>query len=445
MEISDLSARVRRAISENRVLTGLTFTLLSTGIVAILYFQNLPTQKLAASVSGANYPTLSNFTITVPTMEWGLAVDTFQRVDRVIKSGQTLSDLLIEQGVEGEALQTVIENAAATFNLRQLRAGRSYIALTKDSTAGTAQHLVYEPSIYEYVRFDLTPPYTVAKIERPLDVQRSVAAGIIENSLWQAMVGNGYSYELTDKLEGALQWSVDFHHLQPNEEFKLIYDQISVDGQAAGVGEVHAAYYKTADTAFYAIYYESEDPEMSGYYDLEGRPMKASFLKSPVKYSRISSYFNPNRFHPILKRRRPHYGTDYAAPYGTPILAVGDGIVVEATRRGGNGKFVKIRHNDTYTTQYLHMQGFARGIRAGQRVRQGQVIGYVGSTGLATGPHVCFRFWKNGRQINHLRLKFPPPKPLPEAELESFKPLRDTLVKQLNEAQPKPIVRNEEV
>ncbi len=345
----------------------------------------------------------------------------------------------MEQGITGDALQTLIEKASETFNLRRLRVRSPYVVLTKDSTQSQPGHLIYEPSIYEYIRFDLQEPYAVTRVEHPLSTERRNAAGIIEYSLWDAMVGNGYSYELTDKLEDALQWSIDFHHLQPNEEFKLIYDQVFVNGKEAGVADVHAAYYKTADTAFYAIYYDHEDPEISGYYDLEGRPMKATFLKAPVKYSRISSYYNPNRLHPILKRRRPHYGTDYAAPYGTPIVAVGDGIVVEATRRGGNGKFVKIRHNDTYTTQYLHMQGFAKGIRAGQRVRQGQVIGYVGSTGLATGPHVCFRFWKNGRQINHLRLRFPPPKPLPEAELESFKPLRDTLVKQLNEARPRPI------
>lgn len=439
MEVSDLSARWRKLFSDKRVRTGFTITLLSTGIVAALYFQNLPTQKLAASVSGANHQPLSNFPVQVPTIQWGLAVDTFQRIDRVIQPGQTLSDLLMEQGITGDALQTLIEKASETFNLRRLRVRSPYVVLTKDSTQSQPGHLIYEPSIYEYIRFDLQEPYAVTRVEHPLSTERRNAAGIIEYSLWDAMVGNGYSYELTDKLEDALQWSIDFHHLQPNEEFKLIYDQVFVNGKEAGVADVHAAYYKTADTAFYAIYYDHEDPEISGYYDLEGRPMKATFLKAPVKYSRISSYYNPNRLHPILKRRRPHYGTDYAAPYGTPIVAVGDGIVVEATRRGGNGKFVKIRHNDTYTTQYLHMQGFAKGIRAGQRVRQGQVIGYVGSTGLATGPHVCFRFWKNGRQINHLRLRFPPPKPLPEAELESFKPLRDTLVKQLNEARPRPI------
>ncbi|MBK8043133.1 MAG: peptidoglycan DD-metalloendopeptidase family protein [Haliscomenobacter sp.] len=160
--------------------------------------------------------------------------------------------------------------------------------------------------------------------------------------------------------------------------------------------------------------------------------MNKGFLKAPVRFSRISSHFNMSRFHPILKRVRPHFGTDYAAPYGTEILAVGQGEVIEASYSSGNGNYVKIRHNKQITTQYLHMQRFAKGIRRGTKVRQGQVIGYVGSTGLATGPHVCFRFWMNGKQVNHLRLSFPPPDPLPKEELGKFFQYRDALLTQLN-------------
>jgi murein DD-endopeptidase MepM/ murein hydrolase activator NlpD len=163
--------------------------------------------------------------------------------------------------------------------------------------------------------------------------------------------------------------------------------------------------------------------------------MKKSFLKSPVKFSRISSHFNLNRFHPILKRRRPHFGTDYAAPYGTPILAVGDGVITKASYTNGNGNFVKIRHDDVYETQYLHMQKFAAETKVGAHVKQGDVIGYVGSTGLATGPHVCFRFWMNGKQINHLSLNFPPPEPLPEADLPKFQQLRDEYLNMLKDVE----------
>lgn len=250
------------------------------------------------------------------------------------------------------------------------------------------------------------------------------------------MVDNGLSYELTAKMEDALQWSVSFHHAQKDDEFKLVFDQNYIDGEQVGVGEVYAAYYKNASNEYYAIWYGKE--KYAGYYDLEGRPMKKGFLKAPVKFSRISSRYNLNRFHPVLKRTRPHLGTDYAAPYGTPIYAVGNGVVVEASYTSGNGNFVKIKHDDRYQTQYLHMQKFASGIHRGVQVKQGQVIGYVGSTGLATGPHVCFRFWKDGKQVNHLNLQFPPPDPLPADELPAFFEVRDQYLAELQQAVPHP-------
>ena len=271
---------------------------------------------------------------------------------------------------------------------------------------------------------------------------QKVSAGSIESSLWNAMVDNGMSFELTARMEDALQWSIDFHHLQKGDQFKLVYDENYIEGKPVGVGQVHAAYYKNFDNEYYAIYYP--EGKHQGYYDLEGRPMKAFFLKAPVKYSRISSYYNLNRFHPILKRRRPHFGTDYAAPYGTPIYAVGNGVVTKASYTKGNGNFVKIKHDKVYETQYLHMQSFAKGISSGVHVKQGQVIGYVGSTGLATGPHVCFRFWKNGKQVNHLRLNFPPPEPIPESEIPEFKKIRDEFLAQLDAIEIKPLVENEE-
>ena len=223
----------------------------------------------------------------------------------------------------------------------------------------------------------------------------------------------------------------------------MIYEDKSIDGKSVGVGKVHAAYYKNLDNEYYAYYFENS--KHNGYFDEKGRTMKKAFLKSPVKYSRISSKFNRRRFHPILRRVRAHLGTDYAAPYGTPIYAVADGVITKASRTRGNGNYVKIRHDETYQTQYLHMQKFAKGTRPGAHVKQGQVIGYVGSTGLATGPHVCFRFWKNGRQVNHLRLNLPPPDPMPEEDLPAFFELRDSMKIELDKIPfLKPKVESEE-
>jgi murein DD-endopeptidase MepM/ murein hydrolase activator NlpD len=384
---------------------------------------------------------LSAFPVIVPTMGWGFALDTLQLARTEIQSGQSLSDILDTYGLSGNERQLMIERAGEVFDLLGMRAGKPLIALSRDSSQ-VVDYLVYEPSVYEYIVLELTGDQKVYRTERPVMTQVETAAGIIDASLWQAMVDRGYSYELTDKMEDALQWSIDFHHLQPNEAFRLVYERKYIEGEPIGVGQVLAAEYTTADTTFHSIFFEGT-METTGYYDLNAKPMNAGFLRAPVKYSRISSYYNLNRLHPVLKYRRPHYGTDYAAPYGTPILAVGNGVVTKAAYTRGNGNYVKIRHSDAYETQYLHMQKFAAGIRPGVHVRQGQVIGYVGSTGLATGPHVCFRFWKNGRQVNHLKLRFPPAKPLVDSLQPAFFALRDQYVPLLSAAVPKALPKEE--
>ncbi len=422
-----------------RLFRSKTFSVSTIGISAIafgglLYWNASTTDHLRASASNAAEIELGAFPITIPTLKYGFAIDTFQVIEGEIRTGQFLADLLLSQQVDYPSIEQIVANAKDVFNVNSLRIGQSYSFLSRDSTQ-RADYFVYEPNIYEYVVFHLKDDLKVERVERPVTTEVLAAAGEIQSSLWQAMTDAGMSFELADKMEGALQWAVDFHHLQKNDQFKLVYDQNLVEGEFAGIGKVHAAYYKNTSKEFYAIYYESEDGKIKGYYDLEGHPMKGAFLKAPVKYSRISSYYNLNRFHPILKRRRPHYGTDYAAPYGTPILAVGDGVVTQASYTNGNGNYVKIRHDKTYETQYLHMQKFAKGIRPGVYVNQGDVIGYVGSTGLATGPHVCFRFWKNGQQINHLKLEFPNPEPLPESEMPRFSEIRDGYLAKLETAE----------
>jgi murein DD-endopeptidase MepM/ murein hydrolase activator NlpD len=390
------------------------------------------TPQMQAALSAVEKIELSEFPIIIPTMKYGFAVDTFQYIkDDTIRSGQFLGTILNNQKVDYLAIEQLEKNAKDVFEVRGLRVNKPYTIFSRD-TSKTADYFIYEPSVYEYILFHLQGDLKVEKVVRPVTTEKKAAAGIIESSLWNALTENGMSFELAAKMEDALQWSIDFHHLQKGDKFKMVYDQKFIDGKEVGVGMVHAAFYQNYNREFYSIFHEDE--KMSGYYDREGRPMNSGFLRSPVKYSRISSHYNLNRYHPILKRRRPHFGTDYAAPYGTPILAVGSGVVLEATRRGGNGNFVKIKHDETYKTQYLHMQKFAKGIHPGVNVKQGDVIGYVGSTGLATGPHVCFRFWQNGKQVNHLKLNFPPPEPLPKTDLPKFYQARDGYLDMLNQA-----------
>ena len=293
------------------------------------------------------------------------------------------------------------------------------------------EYAVYEPSPYEYVVFHLKEPYNVDVVKRDVKTEIVSASGVLETSFWQALMDNGLSDELADGMIDVLASSVDFYHQKQGDRFKVVFEQHFVEGEAVGTGKIIAAVYEREGKEFYAFNFEKQG-EKTNYFDFDGRPARKAFVKSPLQYSRISSRYNLHRLHPILGYHKAHLGTDYAAPTGTPIMAVAEGTVVEAGRKGGNGNYVKIRHDGVFQTQYLHMHGFARGIRPGTRVAQGQTIGYVGSTGLATGPHVCFRFWKNGREVDHLRLNLPQPEPIKGAVLEEFKTVRDQLIQKLN-------------
>lgn len=424
-----------RSLIEKPVYLIVPLSALALGAVLMIFPSE--SRNLRASIMHADEAVeLAAFPVVEPNLRYGFALDTFQVFKGKIKPGTYLGELLRDYGVDYVSIDQLARNAQGVFDVKDIRVGKPYTILTRDST-GSADYFVYEPSVYEYVVFELKDELEVWRQQRKIDTEIRTAGGTIESSLWNAMVDNGLSYEITDKMENALQWSIDFHHIQKGDQFRLVFDQHYIEGEEVGVGEVHAAYYKNYDKEYYAVYFE--ETENPGYYDLEGRPMNKGFLKAPVKYSRISSYYNLNRYHPILKRVRPHLGTDYAAPYGTEIYAVGDGVVTRASYTNGNGNFVKIRHDDTYETQYLHMKKFAKGIKPGVHVRQGDVIGYVGSTGLATGPHVCFRFWKNGRQVNHLNLSFPPPEPLPDEDMPRFEAVRDSLLKMLMRAPVEPV------
>jgi len=371
--------------------------------------------------------------MTAPTVRYGLALDTLSSRTDTIREGQMLSNILHELGLSNQDVHQTALRFNDLLDVRNLRAGRTYTILDDADTEG-ADFLVYQPSIYRYLRLDLQDEGRDEMTELPVTTTHSLAAGKIESSLWNAMTDAGMSYALTDRMEDALQWSVDFYHVQPNDQFQLYYEQNHIEGEEADPGQVLAARYSTGGEDIYAFYYESPDSTYWGYFGLNGEPMKSTFLRSPVRFARMSSGFNMRRFHPVQKRIKPHLGTDYAAPRGTPIMSTADGVVIERGRRGGNGNFVKVRHSKQYTTQYLHMNRFKDDVTVGTRVKQGDIIGYVGSTGLATGPHVCYRFWKDGRQIDHRALKFPPAKAMPDSLLADFLVQRDIFLAKLNEA-----------
>jgi murein DD-endopeptidase MepM/ murein hydrolase activator NlpD len=406
---------------------------LSAGLLTPLI---LPENRFTASaaLSGISLDALP----IVPTnLRWNLAMDEFHLQADKLQSGDVLGKILHQKGLSPQETMQLVELAqTAGFSINNMRVGKELHFLTPKNGAKRAQFMVYEPSPYEFVVFNLTAPFQVEVVKRPVTTVTVAASGVLESSFWQALTDNGLSDELADGMIDILASSVDFYHQKQGDRFKVVYEQHIVEGQPVGTGRIKAAMYERDGKESYAFYFDQ--PNLScKYYDAEGRPARKAFLKSPLKVSRISSRFNMNRLHPILGYHKAHLGTDYAAPYGTPILAVADGVVEEATRRGGNGIFVKVRHDKTYSTQYLHMQGFAKGIRAGSRVLQGQTIGYVGSTGLATGPHVCFRFWKNGQQVDHLRLNLPSPEPIKGKDLELFMQTTQSLREQINSVQYK--------
>ncbi len=356
--------------------------------------------------------------------KFGFDMNAYFFNDLELKADQFLGDILYYEGVDFAKIAQLEKNSKDVYSVRKLKAGKNLTFVRPDSCAAPVS-FIYEPDVFSYIVYDLKDSMQVSYVEKDVTTIVESASGEVETSLWNAMIENNLEPAMIDKMEDALASSVDFYHAKTGDQFKLIFERKYIDNKAVGVGKLLAANYKNSYGEHYSIHYKSGNYE--GYFDLEGRATKRAFLKAPVKYSRISSRYNKNRLHPIKKRRIPHLGTDYAAAYGTPIHAVANGTIVTASYGRGNGKYIKIKHNKTYQTQYLHMQRFAKGMRKGVRVSQGQVIGYVGSTGLATGPHVCYRFWKNGKQVDPLRENFPPAKPMSKDELPDYMIKKDEM------------------
>jgi murein DD-endopeptidase MepM/ murein hydrolase activator NlpD len=365
------------------------------------------------------------------TNRFGFNLDSFYIQENIIQKNEVFGSIMSSAGLTSNLIMLIEHEAKDIFNIRNIQTGAKYHVIKRHECDETPVAIVYEPNKYKYLVCDLRNEVKVNLIEKNIEVCEQIVNGTIESSLWKSLEKEGVNPSVIDLMEEALSSSVDFYHTQKGDQFKLIFENKYIDGELIGMGRLLAASYNNDNGANYAILYKSKDYE--GYFDAEGRPARKSFLKAPVKFSRISSNYNLRRFHPIKGKTIPHLGTDYAAPYGTEIRSVADGVVTDATYGSGNGYFVKVKHNNIYQTQYLHMSRFAKGIRKGTRVKQGQTIGYVGSTGLSTGPHVCFRFWKNGRQVNHLNEKLPLAQPMNMSELPTYFEFRDKVLDKLNE------------
>lgn len=412
-------------------------TLIVSAIFAsILFFGINPSVSTFSLFPAFSKNQFLNSSLPIKTPEYAydnIDLSQFEVVEGVIESGTVLSEIFSSHQINLTTLHQLLEAGKDVFDVRSLRAGKNY-KLLKHNKSGEPSYFIYEPDRINYYIFDLHSEINISKGQKPVDTLHHSFAGRIQSSLWNAFsdydISPAQIPALTARMEDALAWSVDFHHLQPEDHFKLIYDEYFVDGVSVGIGEMKAAYFHTSNKDYYAFKYDNG--KYDGYFSQDGRPMKRAFLKAPVKFSRISSRYNPNRFHPVLKTNRAHLGTDYAAPYNTEIYATADGVIERIGRTSGNGNFIKIKHDNTYSTQYLHMNKFAANMKKGVHVKQGEVIGYVGSTGLATGPHVCYRFWKNGKQVDHLRENLPEPEPMDESLMPEFNKVKEKLQKQLD-------------
>lgn len=360
--------------------------------------------------------------------EFGIEADRYQTVDRTIRRHETFAEILTAHNVPYPTVVRLANLARPVFDVRRLRAGQS-LRIYQDDSLQTARYLVYERDPIHYVVFDLHDSLHVAEGQRPVTVEERRVSGVINSSLYATLDEQNVDPSLAIALSEVFAWQIDFFRIQKGDRFSVIYEQQLVDGQPVGLGQITAARFQHAGSDYFGFYYEHG--EDVGYYDEEGNSLRKAFLKAPLKYRRISSRYTLRRFHPVQKRYKAHLGTDYAADPGTPIYAVGDGVVLEARFARYNGNYVKIRHNGTYTTGYLHMSRIAKGIRSGQRVRQGDVIGYVGSTGLATGPHLCYRFWKHGKQVDPLKEQIPSADPINPAHAAAYHQLKEQLMQRL--------------
>lgn len=364
----------------------------------------------------------------VPRYEFGIAVDSLIIVKDQVKSGDNLSSILLKYKIGQQAVEQLVRKSEGIFDVRRIKAGNKYTVLCTNDSLRKAVYLIYEQSPTHYVVFETGDSLHIHTGEKEVTVRMRAASGKISSSLWNAVIDAGASPNLAVELSEIYAWSIDFYAIQPGDNFTVFYEELVVDNEQIGMGKISSARFNHAGKDIYAFRFIQDDAV--DYFDETGMSLRKAFLKAPLKFSRISSRFSNSRLHPVLRIRRPHHGVDYAAPKGTPVHTVGSGTVTDVRYAGGAGRMVKIKHNATYSTAYLHLSGYGPGIKSGARVSQGQVIGYVGSTGLSTGPHLDFRFYKNGTPVDPLKVESPPALPVKKELLDDFNQLRLKLTRQ---------------
>ncbi len=353
-----------------------------------------------------------------PVLLYGIPSDSFNLVLGHIKPNGFLSGILLKYGISMSEIDQLVKNSRSVFDVRNIKSGNNYILFCERDSLAKARYLVYEHDPTTSYIFSFNDSLNITPFRKKISGKIKYASGTIETSLWDAMMAGGLHASLASELSEIFAWTVDFFGLQKGDSFKVIYEELFIEDKSLGAGRIYGAQFNWSGNIITAIPFIQDSTET--FFDIEGNSLRKAFLKAPLQFSRISSRFSANRMHPILRIRRAHFGVDYAAPLGTPVLAIGDGRVISATNEGASGRMVKIQHNSVYSTAYLHLSRFGQGITGGTFVKQGQIVGYVGSSGLSTGPHLDFRFYKNGSPVDPLKVEAPPVEPVSELNLARF-------------------------
>ena len=370
-------------------------------------------------------------------IEFGFNLDNY-KVDRdTIKFGDSFGEIMLRNKLSYSQIYNIVQSIKDSFDVRWLTAGKPYVILSSKDSLPNPQYFIYQPNLLNYVVIDFSnfDSITAYNEKKPFKIVKKSTSGIINNSLSETMDQNGLPWELINQLSDIYAWTIDFTRIQKGDRFKIVYNERYIeDTILVGIKSIDAAYFQHNGEELYAYNFVVDSLKKTPeFFDQNGSSLQRTFLKSPLRFSNISSRYN-------LKRRiayygnkvRPHKGTDFAAPTGTPIMATADGKVIKSSYTRGNGYYVKIQHNNKYATQYLHMQKKGR-VKQGQYVKQGEVIGRIGMTGNTSGPHVCYRFWKNGKQVDPFKQKLPPGKPVPKELKANFDIYKIPLEESLNQ------------
>ena len=370
-------------------------------------------------------------------IEFGFNLDNY-KVDRdTIKFGDSFGEIMLRNKLSYSQIYNIVQSIKDSFDVRWLTAGKPYVILSSKDSLPNPQYFIYQPNLLNYVVIDFSNFDSIIAYneKKPFKIVKKSTSGIINNSLSETMDQNGLPWELINQLSDIYAWTIDFTRIQKGDRFKIVYNERYIeDTILVGIKSIDAAYFQHNGEELYAYNFVVDSLKKTPeFFDQNGSSLQRTFLKSPLRFSNISSRYN-------LKRRiayygnkvRPHKGTDFAAPTGTPIMATADGKVIKSSYTRGNGYYVKIQHNNKYATQYLHMQKKGR-VKQGQYVKQGEVIGRIGMTGNTSGPHVCYRFWKNGKQVDPFKQKLPPGKPVPKELKANFDIYKIPLEESLNQ------------